>query len=424
VGDTRLRLVVPELVPVSCRPDGEAHLEVNRPPRHRPVRTPLVTARPTAPADRERRRFPLVAILLPLVGGLALVAITRSPAYLLFVLLSPLMALGTFVSDRTGGKRSARAMRAAYDEECGRVDAAVARAVADEATERHEAHPGPATLLLTATGPRPRLWERRRDDDDVLELRLGLGAVPSQVQVRGPAGPGGADVVERPVMTCVPVTVSLAEAGVLGLAGPRARVLPLARSLVAQLAGWHSPRHLSLVVLAPDSARDWEWVRWLPHLRPGDPDAPLLVAATAGALRARVDELVALLDARAEAVSGFGRTWTGATTVAVLDGAAGLRRQPGVARLLEDGPSVGLRVLCVERELVSLPVECRATAEVTGAVGTRLRVVAPDATAYDDVVADGVSDRWTHRFARALAPLRDATPDEQDAGRTRRFRRR
>ncbi len=45
------------------------------------------------------------------------------------------------------------------------------------------------------------------------------------------------------------MTVSLAEAGVLGLAGARSRVLPLARSLVAQLAGWHSPRHLDLVLL-------------------------------------------------------------------------------------------------------------------------------------------------------------------------------
>ena len=415
VGASRLALALPELVPVSCRPDGAGHLEVNRPPRHLPPTTPLRTARPTEPAARERTRFPLVAILLPLVAGIALVAITHSPTYLLFVLLSPLMAVGTFVTDRTGGKRSTKALREAYAAECARVDATVAQAVADEAAARHRALPGAATLLLTAAGPRPRLWERRRTDPDALELRLGLGTVPSRVELRDPAAPGGLDEVQHPALSGCPVTVPLAEAGVLGLGGDRTRVLPLARALVAQLAGWHSPRHLTLVVLAAEPSRDWEWTRWLPHLRTGD-GGPLLVGVRAAQLRSRVDELVALLDARqAATTSGLERTWTGPTTVVVLDGAGVLRRQPGVARLLEEGPAVGLRLLCLERDLVSLPVECRATAEVTGAVGTRLHVVCPGGTTYDDVLADGVSDRWAHRFARALAPLRDATPDDQES---------
>ena len=85
-----------------------------RPPRGRTGRrdtsgrsVPVRLTVPTEPPARERGRFPLLAILLPLVAGVALVAITRSPTYLLFILLSPLMALGTFWSDRpeAGGRR-------------------------------------------------------------------------------------------------------------------------------------------------------------------------------------------------------------------------------------------------------------------------------------------------------------------------------
>jgi DNA segregation ATPase FtsK/SpoIIIE, S-DNA-T family len=414
VGDTCMCLAVPEVVPVSCRPDGSGHLEVNRPPRHLSPTLPARLTMPAEPPGRERGRFPLIAVLLPLVAGVGLVAVTRSPTYLVFVLLSPLMALGTFWSDRVGGKKSIRAQAAAHAEATARVAEAAARAVAAEDAARHAAHPGPATLLLTATGPRPRLWERRPGDDDALELRLGLGEVVSSVEVR--SGTGGTEDVDHPVITASPVTVRLAEAGVLGLAGDRSRVLPLARSLVAQLAGWHSPRHLRLVVLSASSpGADWEWMRWLPHLRGGSDAGPLWVGLDPAQLRARVDELVAVLDARAESRAlGIDRIWTGPTTVVVLDGAAALRRQPGIARLLADGPAVGVRVLCLDRDRVSLPVECRATAEVTGPVGTRLRVVGPDTTTYDDVVADGVSDRWAHRFARALGPLRDATPDARD----------
>ena len=418
VGDTRLSLVRPEQVPVSCRPDGAGHLEVNRPPRHLSRPAPVRVTVPPEPPARDRSRFPLVAVLLPLVAGVVLVAVTRSPTYLVFVLLSPLMALGTFWSDRVGGRRSVRAQRLAHAEQQARVTAAVARATADETTARRRAHPGPAALLLTATGPRPRLWERRRADDDALELRLGLGTVSSAVEVRTSDGLGGPEAVERPVLVDVPVTVPLAEAGVLGLAGPRSRVLPLARSLVAQLAGWHSPRHLDLVLLLAEPTRDWEWARWLPHLRTGPDGGPLRVGvdgAPAAGPRRRARRGAGCPGRAPVGGRLQDRTWTGPTTVVVLDGASALRRHPGVARLLDEGPDVGLRVLCLDRDLVSLPVECRATAEVTGPVGTRLRVVLPDATTYDDVVADGVGDGWGQRFARALAPLRDATPDDQQS---------
>ena len=53
------------------------------------------------------------------------------------------MALGTFWSDRAGGRRSARAQAAAHAEALDRVAEAVTRAVADEAAARHAAHPGP-----------------------------------------------------------------------------------------------------------------------------------------------------------------------------------------------------------------------------------------------------------------------------------------
>ena len=304
VGDTRLSLVRPEQVPVSCRPDGAGHLEVNRPPRHVSRPDAVRVTVPSEPPARDRGRFPLVAVLLPLVAGVVLVAVTRSPTYLVFVLLSPLMALGTFWSDRVGGRRSVRAQRLAHAEQQARVTAAIERATADETTARLRAHPGPAALLLTATGPRPRLWERRRADVDALELRLGLGTVSSSVEVRTADGPAGAGAVEHPVLVDVPVTVPLGEAGVLGLAGARSRVLPLARSLVAQLAGWHSPRHLDLVLLLAEPTRDWEWARWLPHLRTGPDGGPLRVGVDGAQLRARVDELVAVLDARAALRSG------------------------------------------------------------------------------------------------------------------------
>lgn len=417
MGDTRFGLVVPETVPVSCRPDGAGHLELNRPPRHLAPAGAARVVLPTEPRLRERTRFPLIALALPLVAGLVLVAVTRSPAYLLFVLLSPLMVLGTYVSDRVGGRRARATQQSEYAASRASCDEAIRRALGDEASARRHAHADPPAMLLTALGPRPRLWERRRDDDDFLEARLGLGTVAAAVEVRAPGTVDRPETTEHPELHDVPVTVSLARAGVVGFAGPRHELLALARCVVAQLAGWHSPRHLGMVVLCTDRSADWSWVRWLPHLEPVAGEIPTsLVGITPDQVRARIEELVALLDARTDASRAVAAGWPGRSVVLVLDGAGALRREPGVVRLLTEGPAVGIVALCCDADLVSLPTECHATVEVQGPTGARLRVRTEDSTTYDGVVTDGVGDRWANRFARGLAPLRDATPDDRPVG--------
>ena len=109
---------------------------------------------PTEPTRRDKARLPVIALVVPLAAGVALVAFTGNPSYLAFVLLSPLMVLGTFLNDRFGGRRSARAEQAAYDEALAGAREAVATAVTAEEAARHLAHPGASTLLQAATGRR------------------------------------------------------------------------------------------------------------------------------------------------------------------------------------------------------------------------------------------------------------------------------
>ena len=78
--------------------------------------------------------------------------------------------------------------------------------------------PDPAALLLMALRPQSRLWERRRDDDDFLSLRFGLGDLASSVLVEESSGTAWP---EQPTARSVPVIVRLREAGVLGVAGSR-----------------------------------------------------------------------------------------------------------------------------------------------------------------------------------------------------------
>ncbi|MEU5061474.1 MULTISPECIES: FHA domain-containing protein [unclassified Streptomyces] len=153
-----------------------------------------------------------------------------------------------------------------------------------------ESWPDAAALLLTALGPGPRLWERGPEHPEALAVRLGTDDRTS------PDRTG--------LLPGVPVTVGLREAGALGLAGPRARLSGVARSVVAQLAALHSPDVLEIVLVSTDRSRgvqdraaEWSWLGWLPHLRPAHgQDCRLLLAYDREQAVARTGELLRRLD--------------------------------------------------------------------------------------------------------------------------------
>ncbi|MCX5312792.1 FHA domain-containing protein [Streptomyces sp. NBC_00154] len=290
-----------------------------------------------------------------------------------------------------------------------------------------ETWPDPATVLLTALGPGPRLWERDAEHPEALVVRLGT--------------------TDRAELPAVPVTVGLREAGSLGLAGPRERLAGLARSAVAQLAALHSPADLEIVLISTDRARNaderrrqWAWLGWLPHLRPmHGQDCRLLLAYDREQAIARTTELVRRLDdgplgtgwasVDRGTVAEAARRYVGPHTVVIVDGDPGsavLRET--TARLAAAGAAAGIHLICLAETPAASPTspvaatyeaachasiafrECGAVAILSGDVATALRLLRTaggQAAGHGTVAAvDAVSAAWAERFGRALAPLR------------------
>src|SRR5690606_13948435 len=99
-----------------------------------------------------------------------------------------------------------------------RVGEAAFAALLEERAARRRDAPDPAELLLQATGPRSRLWERRPTDPDWMVVRVGTADLPSEVVLNDPGRERhqGALTWTAPA---VPVTVPVARAGVTGVAG-------------------------------------------------------------------------------------------------------------------------------------------------------------------------------------------------------------
>lgn len=291
--------------------------------------------------------------------------------------------------------------------------------------------PDPAELLLTALDAGDRRWERGPGHPDALSVRLGTTRYGS-----------------RPA---VPVTVSLREAGSLGLAGPRARLLPLARAVLAQLTLLHPPSALEVVVLASGRGRsveDWTWLGWLPHLRPTQgQDCRLLFGFDREQATARTEELVRRLEdgplgsgwvtAEEAEIRAAATAYGGPTTVLVVDGDPGTAAlRESVARLAGSGSAGGVHVLCLAETAPTTATSpladtlsaaystfpafrgCGAVALLSGAVATAVRVVRRgDAPTGELATVDGVSAAWSERFARALAPASESVEATADSSR-------
>lgn len=421
VGPVLLRMsgLVEADAAVTASADGFG-VDYNRPPRIAPHLDAERVRLPQPPSPPQKRPFPTVMMISPIVLGLFMVSIFKSYYFLVFLFLSPMMMLSNWATGRRAARKQFLESERAYEQRRVVLETQVRDAVRKERRVRDTTGPDPAAVALIATGPGGRLWERRRHDPDHLVLRLGTVDQPSVRELEDPAR----DENHRAIRWNIPDTpigVDIPAHGVVGIAGPAAEVQPLARWLVAQSTVLHSPRDLRIVVLTePDRVADWAWTRWLPHLRPGTAGGPVvLIGNDAESTAARVSELVSQVQSRRRAVgNNRDAVFTEPDVLVIADGARRLRDVPGMVQVLTEGPRVRVFSVCLDERERLLPEEC--TGVVLAADG-RLTVRRPGMPDVPAVRSDRVAPPWCEQLSRALAPIRDVSP-EHDAGLPQRVR--
>ncbi|MEU3159142.1 FtsK/SpoIIIE domain-containing protein [Streptomyces griseoincarnatus] len=402
---------------------SEGGLAYNRPPRLSPLRPRRRLVVPMAPTKADRARFQFVMAFMPMLFGIGMWLLTKQIYMLLFCLMSPLMMAAQWISDNREGKKQHKTSVKQYKKDLAAHKAELVALGKEEQRARRADSPDPAEVLLFATGPRRRLWERRLTDPDALQLRVGSGSLPSDVELV--LGRGGSlyddERPEPPLLPNVPVTLPFTELGVVGVAGDRARALSTARWLGVQAAVLHSPRDLSLVTLAsaPTVGADWHWVHWLPHTSPDQgQDCVALVGFDSESITRRVNELLnelARRKASREQNTMTGQLYPDPSVLLVLDGARLLRRVPGVPQLLAEGPRYGILALCIDEDERLLPEECKAVVAWSPDSAHHVRIRGHGLEAAGEILADQVTSQWCELLARCLAPVRDVSRDDAGA---------
>lgn len=385
-------------------------LDYNRPPRLMPKPRDTDFKYPSEPEMGSRGALPIIAMLVPLVLAVVMATVMHRPYFLIFGLMSPLMMLGSHYSNRKNGKATYRERKAKYRKVRAQVEEDLHQAVVDFANEQRLLSPDPATVGLIATLPTPRLWERRRTDPDHLSLRIGVSEVESDVSIYRPEEVDHRRT-QNVVAKDVPVTVSLAQFGVIGMCGEHDTVHRNAGWMIGQLATTQSPRDVGVVILTDNSAqKEWEWTRWLPHIFVSK-NAVASIGNDTRTIGQRLNELSQIIEHRQEE-SKDKEVESFRAIVVVFDGARKLRQWPGASRVLAEGPSVGVFAICLDSEERFLPEESRAIISEQNQVWT-LRRDRQDAL--EKVTLDLPNWNWFEWVARAVAPIRDASEENDSA---------
>jgi S-DNA-T family DNA segregation ATPase FtsK/SpoIIIE len=282
-----------------------------RPPRQAAPPLPrgeLMLESPPELPEQLPRGFGQMLMFLPMLAGVGAMAFMYSGGQnntrmMVTGALFGVSMLGMAVTQFTqgGGEKKAEldAERRDYMRYLAQVRKQARRAASQQRAAVLWRHPAPDALWSTAASK--RLWERRPTDDDFAEVRMAVGPQRLAVSMITPETKPVEDlepmtaialrrfVRAHSVVPGLPIAVSLRAFSKVVLRGEREPVMDFLRAMLAQLITFHAPDELRIaVVVAPERAAEWDWVKWLPHNQyDRDVDA-------AGAVRLVIDNMGAL----------------------------------------------------------------------------------------------------------------------------------
>ncbi|MDO5662003.1 MAG: FtsK/SpoIIIE domain-containing protein [Brachybacterium sp.] len=416
-------------------------VEYNRSPRvvprfpYRPVKAP------TPPREPSPQFFPIFMLFAPLIMGAVMYSLTQSRFALMFVFMMPLMATAGYLNRRLQQKKQLEQSIQRFEEGLASLKRRVTAAQELERAVRLVETPSAADTVDSAFRLGRLLWTHRPEHDAFATLRLGLGVAESRVGIEMPAENDAIakywdqlqDMHEEyRLIAGVPIVADLREAGSIGVAGTGAEADGVARGILTQVFGLHSPADVAIAALtSPTSMRSWSWLKWLPHT--SSPHSPLEGDHLASGPRdgtslvSRLEELIA---SRADGKPADLRR---PVTVAIEDGPepppdpvvpsvvvlvtddAPVDRAR-LVRIAEQGPDCGVHVIWCAPNIASLPAACRTYValeeSVEGATAGKVRL----GERHYPVSVETVSAETAAGVARHLSPVVDSgVPVDDDS---------
>lgn len=429
IGDTEMDIRLAEGVAESL--SLSSTVPFTRSPRVVPVLPDEEVDLPDPPAKPVPRQFPKTALVAPIILGTTMYFVTGRLMSLIFVAMTPLMLIGSFWDSRITQKKDSRTKTEQFDEDLKVAEQTLAEKQEEERSVRLQRAPSVHDVIEAGRSYGPLLWTARPEHDGFLTARVGLGTVPSVIKITSPSMRDAVgDTYQRAMdlkkrfepIDNVPVTADLRAVGGLGITGPAEIAASIARAVLVQVAGLHSPMECVVTgFVSPALGAQWRWLEWLPHT--SSPTSPIsgdhvvqtrggsqqLLAQLEGVVASRAGQDIGSYDPELRGIlkeSAAEREKPLKPAIIVFVHDDGLADRPRLIRLAEKGPDVNVHVIWVAPSLNTLPAACRTfvLADDSGsAVVGQVRRGSSDVP----VQCEFVSTEEATQFARHLACVED-----------------
>ena len=421
----------------------------NRPPRIWPS---FPQGKVTIPAPPERESLPPkqsnIMLVMPLVMmgmmvGVYYLAGQRSPQQmmfllpmLLFSLMSPLMNMLTTSQKAKQVKRQWKQADRKYRELLKTLRAQL-KEKADEQRQLALLKDPDNTDLAAFIRERTHLWERRPDDPDFLDVRVGRGTHPFSIEIQVPeldvTHPMLAEVQkfqqEFALVKDIPCSVPLTKVKSLGITGPRQVVADFARGFLCQIAALHSPEDVRILGLFPTSQQqDWIWLKELPHTLPLKQNKQSKQSKLERLFAAGQEEADLLLNVLLEELSqratkDEGEAPAPATTagtqeaplphlVVMVHDYIEVRKHPALNSAFKLGEQLGVSVIYLVAQEQAIPSECRGIIRILDTDNLHYAAAGYAGDTLQNVRPDIMEVAMARNIARELAPLQIAIEGE------------
>lgn len=141
----------------------------------------------------------------------------------------------------------------------------------------------PASKCCQYTEENPNLWNRNFTHEDFLKVRLGIGDIPFQAEIKVPKQKFSLEtdeLMQKPeelkenykILYQVPICIDLNKKTLIGLVGGKDinGAIEVARAMVAQIAVNNCYTDVKMVFFyhaeTEEEERKWDFVKWLPHV--------------------------------------------------------------------------------------------------------------------------------------------------------------
>ncbi len=412
LGDTTLAVSLLPATADRIHPTANS-ISFNRSPRLDPYFGGIELVAPEPPQPPPPHRFPVISMLAPMLIAGSIYAVTRSLISVLFIGLSPILMIGSWLENRIADKKMFRLSIARYRSALRDLSGQLEYARTLERWARWREHPSVSEVLEAVRDLTAVVWTRRPEHDSFLKVRLGVGTQPSRNSVRMPSArtlPEFGHELDSVVsqfanVEAVPVIADIGESGNIGIAGAETTAAPVMRGLIAQFAALHAPAELVVTGFGRKGPEGWDWMKWLPHV--GSSHSPLEVthlAADHGAATALAAAIDGLIDERLAHCPAA--VEVPIVLVFVHDDAPIERAR--LVQIAERGPSVGVHTIWLSATVDRLPAACRTFVVVDPKYGPSTAGFVQAGIGVADLHTEPAGVQATLRFARRLSPVVDS----------------